>query len=149
MLINRESIVCFSKLIALYLFNNINHLIMTLLQKISVSVIVVTCTLFAPSLNAQTRSLMLEEEEATFRVFPNPNQQASDTYVSLQGFKAMDLLVVVYDMLGREIYSKVEVRENDGFLFTISSDGKQLSSGVYLITASANDKVFRQKLIVK
>ena len=87
-------------------------------------------------------------EEATFKVFPNPNQ-GEETFVSLQGFKAEDLLVVVYDMLGQEIYSKVEVRENDGFLFTISSNGRVLSSGVYLITAAANDKVFRQKLIVK
>ena len=58
-------------------------------------------------------------------------------------------MVVVNDMLGREIYSKVEVIENDGFLFTITSDGQRLSSGVYLISASANDKVFHQKLIVK
>jgi hypothetical protein len=52
-------------------------------------------------------------------------------------------------MLGREIYSKVELIENYGFLFTITSDGHRLSSGVYLISASANDKVFHQKLIVK
>ena len=89
------------------------------------------------------------EEETVFKVFPNPNQKDNDAYVSLQGFKAQDLLVVVYDMLGREIYSKVEVRENDGFLFTISSDGNRLNSGIYLIIASANDQVFHQKLIVK
>lgn len=100
------------------------------------------------SLKAQDK-FALESEEAVFKVFPNPNHGNDDTYVSLQGFKAQDLLVVVYDMLGREIYSKVEVRENNGFLFTISSDGNKLSSGVYLIIASANDKVFRQKLIVR
>lgn len=88
-------------------------------------------------------------QEPVFNVFPNPNDGQEDTYVSLQGFKATDLLVVVYDMLGREIYSKVEVREHEGFLFTIASDGKKLPSGVYLITASANDKVFHQKLVVK
>jgi len=97
---------------------------------------------------AQT-SAFPEEEEAVFKVFPNPNQAESETYVSLEGFKAQDLLVVVNDMLGREIYSKVEVRENEGFLFTISSDGNKLPSGVYLITAAANDQVFRQKLIVE
>jgi len=87
-------------------------------------------------------------EEPVFNVFPNPNY-GEDTYVSLQGFKADNLLVVVYDMLGREIYSKVEIREQEGFLFTLSSDGKKLPSGVYLITAASNDKVFRQKLVVK
>jgi hypothetical protein len=88
------------------------------------------------------------EDEAIFKVFPNPNP-GEDTYVSLKGFEAQDLLVVVYDMFGREIYSKIEVKENEGFLFTIATDGKRLASGVYLITASANDRVFRQKLIVK
>lgn len=121
---------------------------MKILQKFSI-VLLVICSLCSMSaLRAQTRSMIAEEEEM-FKVFPNPNQQESETYVSLEGFKARDLLVVVYDMLGREIYSKVEVRESEGFLFTLSSDGKQLPSGVYLITASANDKVFRQKLIVK
>lgn len=103
--------------------------------------------LFSNSLNAQNFFSPLAEE-AIFKVYPNPNP-GDETFVSLQGFKAQDLLVVVYDMFGREIYSKVEVRENEGFLFTISSEGKKLSSGVYLITASADDKVFRQKLIVK
>jgi hypothetical protein len=96
---------------------------------------------------AQNNSIL--EEEALFKVFPNPNQSGDEIFVSLQGFKAQDLLVVVYDMLGREIYSKVEVRENDGFLFTLSSNGNELNAGVYLIIASANDNIFRQKLIVK
>jgi len=99
-------------------------------------------------LQAQDRSILLEEE-TIFKVFPNPNQENNDAFVSLTGFKAEDLLVVVYDLMGREIYSKVEVRENDGFLFTISSDGNRLSEGIYLIIASANDQIFRQKLIVK
>jgi hypothetical protein len=113
------------------------------LQKIIILFFCITCI----AAKAQS-SLSPFEDEASFKVFPNPNQ-GEETFVSLQGFKAQDLLVIVYDMFGREIYSKVEVRENDGFLFTISSEGKVLSSGVYLITASANDKVFRQKLIVK
>jgi Secretion system C-terminal sorting domain len=85
---------------------------------------------------------------ADFKVFPNPNQSDVDTYVSLKGFKADNLLVVVYDMLGREIYSKIQLIENDGFLFTLATNGQKLPAGIYLITASANDKVFHQKLIV-
>lgn len=103
--------------------------------------------MISQSVNAQ--NIQIPAESADFKVFPNPNQSEADTYVSLQGFKAENLLVVVYDMLGREIYSKVQLMENGGFLFTISSDGHQLTTGVYLITASANDKVFHQKLIVK
>lgn len=121
---------------------------MKFLHKLSIIGATVFCLLNIQSVEAQTRS-MLAEEETSFKVFPNPNQGGEATYVSLDGFKATDLLVLVYDMLGREIYSKVEVSEKEGFLFTIASDGKKLPSGVYLITASANDRVFRQKLIVK
>jgi hypothetical protein len=122
--------------------------VMKLLHKISIASVVVCFSLFSQTLSAQSNTVMLIDEPV-FKVFPNPNQIESETYVSLDGFKAQDLLVVVYDMLGREMYSKVEVRENEGFLFTLSSDGKKLPTGIYLITASANDKVFRQKLIVK
>jgi hypothetical protein len=97
---------------------------------------------------AKAQDLKIPAESPDFKVFPNPNLEDADTYVSLQGFKADNLLVVVNDMLGREIYSKVELMENGGFLFTISSNGNTLPSGVYLITAAANDKVFHQKLIV-
>ena len=99
--------------------------------------------------SAKAQDMNIPAESGDFKVFPNPNQPEADTYVSLQGFKSDNLLVIVNDMLGREIYSKVELMENGGFLFTISSDGKKLPSGVYLITAAANDKVFHQKLIVK
>ena len=98
---------------------------------------------------AEAQNSIIPSESPDFRVFPNPTEHDYDTYVSLQGFKANDLLVVVYDMLGREIYSKVEVVENGGFLFTLSSDGKKLPAGVYLISAAANDNVFNQKLIVR
>lgn len=106
-------------------------------------------SLFMISEQASAQEMQIPSENANFKVFPNPNMSDADTYVSLQGFTAENLLVVVYDMLGREIYSKVELMENDGFLFTLTTDGRRLTSGVYLITASANDKVFHQKLIVK
>ncbi len=99
--------------------------------------------------DSKAQSNLIPTTEFDFKVFPNPSQVDDDTYVSLQGFKANDLLVVVYDMLGREIYSKVEVIETDGYLFSLTSDGKRLPAGVYIIIASANDKVFKQKLVVK
>jgi hypothetical protein len=126
------------------LLRNIKMLIMNLLRKF---LFLIPLILVTGTMNAQDKSIM--EEETIFKVFPNPNHADAETYVSLQGFKSQDLLVVVYDMFGREIYSKVEVRENEGYLFSISSNGNTLAAGVYLIIASANDKVFHQKLIVK
>ena len=114
-----------------------------------ISIIGFCISFFMIAQTAAAQKSQIPAESADFKVFPNPNQSDADTYVSLQGFKAENLLVVVYDMLGREIYSKVELMENDGFLFTITTDGHRLNSGIYLISASANDKVFHQKLIVK
>lgn len=94
------------------------------------------------SLSAQTN---IKENVSSNSSYESENETNSN----LNGFSADDLLVVVYDMLGREIYSKVQVDEKDGFLFTNVSNGNKLPSGVYLITASANDNIFRQKLIVK
>jgi hypothetical protein len=120
-------------------------LVMNLLYKY---LLITICLFAAGKINAQNKPAA-NEEETVFRVFPNPNIEENETYVSLQGFKSQDLLVIVYDMLGREIYSKIEVRESEGFLFTISTDGNKLPAGVYMIIASADDKVFHQKLIVK
>jgi Secretion system C-terminal sorting domain len=120
---------------------------MNLIKRICTAGFCLSFLMIAVSADAQDDQIPAENPD--FKVFPNPYQPDADIYVSLQGFKADNLLVVVNDMLGRKIYSKVEVIENDGFLFTITSDGQSLSSGVYLITASANDKVFHQKLIVK
>ncbi len=120
---------------------------MNLVKKISLIGFCFSFFMLAEKASAQ--DMQIPAESADFKVFPNPNQSEADTYVSLQGFKADNLLVVVYDMLGREIYSKIELMENDGFLFTLTTDGNRLTSGIYLITASANDKIFHQKLIVK
>ena len=85
-------------------------------QKISIIALCFGCMMNSYTAGAQNS--MIPSESPDFRIFPNPTERDYDTYVSLQGFKANDLLVVVYDMLGREIYSKVELMENGGFLFT-------------------------------
>ncbi|MGZ4159142.1 MAG: hypothetical protein ACXVED_19430, partial [Bacteroidia bacterium] len=78
------------------------------------------CFLFLMTDKSKAQGITIPAESTDFKIFPNPNQPDENTYVSLQDFKADNLLVVVYDMLGREIYSKVELMENGGFLFTLS-----------------------------
>lgn len=83
--------------------------------------------------------------EPSMSIYPNPNR-GDEAHVDFKGFEAKDLLVVVYDMFGRELYTKIELVEKEGFLFSFDP---ALPKGVYLIIASANDVVFRQKLIVR
>ncbi len=111
------------------------------------SLVLIASLLGAQAVHGQDAA-RLDENKTEFKVFPNPVFDG-EAFVSLKGFQEKDLLVVVYDMLGKEIYSRVEISENDGFLFSIDSEGHQLHEGVYLIVASKNDVIFRQKLIVR
>ncbi len=118
-------------------------------MKLITKLIVVLFSLFLVSPNAINAQAPVTKESPDFRVFPNPSKVGEVTYVSLHGVASENLLVIVYDVLGREIYSKVEVRENRGYLFTIDNGGNSLSKGVYFIMASSDDKYFSQKLIVQ
>jgi hypothetical protein len=106
-------------------------------------------SLFAGSVAAQESSQLQGTRpivaEPAMLVYPNPNA-GDEAHITFSGFKADDLLVVVYDMLGREMYSKIQLEENNGFLFSFDP---ALAPGVYLIIASANDVVYKQKLVVK
>jgi hypothetical protein len=92
-----------------------------------------------------TGSIAGSASEHSMNVYPNPNP-GNEAMVDFKGFEADNLLVVVYDMLGREMYTKIQMMEKDGYLFSFDP---ALPKGVYLIIAAANDIVFRQKLIVK
>jgi hypothetical protein len=59
------------------------------------------------------------------------------------------VLVVVYDVTGKEAFSKVLItNENESSVFVIDPT-HTLSSGVYIITATSNQTIYRKKLIVE
>ena len=69
--------------------------------------------------------------------------------LNFTGADASEVLVVLYDAMGREIYSKV-ILDGTGTqsgIFAIDPQQK-LSPGIYFIQASSNDKLCKQKLVV-
>jgi len=118
-------------------------------MKLTTKLVMGAFSLFALTQGTIKAQTPVTKESPDFRVFPNPSKEGETTFVSLKGVESENMLVVVYDMLGREIYSKVEVKENGGYLFTINTGGSSLSKGVYLIIGSSVDKHFSQKLIVQ
>ncbi len=81
-------------------------------------------------------------------LFPNPSI-GSTINLSINADKGKDILVVVYDVTGRETYSKVLITEQSGEnVFAIDPSGK-LAAGVYIITATSEESVNSKKLIVK
>lgn len=83
----------------------------------------------------------------TLKVFPNP-AAGNNFNVKITGSKEDEILVILYDQLGREYYSKVLMNKNGDFLEAIDCE-KKLSPGVYLITGTNKNELYRQTLIVK
>jgi hypothetical protein len=99
--------------------------------------------------NKTTTSVMSSESKADeFNVFPNPTD-GSNINISINTDKAQEVLVVVYDELGRESYSKVVFTGEDADnTFAIDPSGK-LKPGMYMITATSEKNKFIKRLIVK
>lgn len=83
-------------------------------------------------------------------VSPNPSDGTNVTIqIANTSKESKEVLVVVHDVMGREAFSKVVTTFRDGS-FSIAFDPSQrLASGVYLITASSDDEIINQRLIIK
>lgn len=85
--------------------------------------------------------------KGTLKVYPNPSN-GNNTYVSFTGRRNEEILVVVYDIMGRTNFSKVLIVEDGKGLVAIDPSQK-LTPGVYLVVASSETSIFNQKLTVK
>ena len=86
--------------------------------------------------------------ELSVNIFPNPSSSGQEVQVNISGSGDGSVLVVVNDMLGREYYSKVFIFENGPCAFAIDKE-HNLAAGVYLVTASSNDKLVSKKIIIR
>ncbi len=58
-------------------------------------------------------------------------------------------LVIVYDIMGKESYSKVIIMENAGESVYVLDPSGKLEPGAYMIIATSMKKICCKKLIVK
>ena len=79
-------------------------------------------------------------------LFPNPSD-GNHFFVGVNGFEGEDVLIVLRDINGREIYSKLKMA-NDNNLQPIDLDNR-LATGTYLIIASSDQSLVSKKLLVK
>jgi hypothetical protein len=82
-----------------------------------------------------------------FEIYPNPNN-GEDFSFQINNNNA-EVLVVVYDMLGKEMYSKVIVIDENGKDVYAIDPSRKLNPGVYLIIATSSNKIYKKRLIVK
>ena len=84
--------------------------------------------------------------EITFEVFPNP---FDGTVLNGKFSDASDkqMMVRIYDMLGREVFAKEIFVEAGNFSLSLS--GNNLQSGMYVFTGITNGNLYKKTLIVK
>jgi hypothetical protein len=81
-------------------------------------------------------------------LFPNPVNAGEQLNIQFPSWHT-EVLVVLRDMQGKEVFSKVIVFEENNLLYAIPIDN-DLPSGVYIVIASSNRNVlFSKKVIIK
>jgi hypothetical protein len=81
-------------------------------------------------------------------LYPNPAFNSERIQIELDEIEGDEVLVIVYDMMGRESYSKVILNRGPGPVTAIDPYNN-LTPGMYIVTGSSRDELFSEKLIIK
>ncbi|MCH8903050.1 MAG: T9SS type A sorting domain-containing protein [Bacteroidetes bacterium] len=82
-----------------------------------------------------------------FEVFPNPCY-SDKFYIRFNEEKETSFLVTLYDVYGKEIFSRIIPVENYGESVKAIDLDERLAPGIYLVIGSTEDKLYKQKLII-
>jgi hypothetical protein len=81
-------------------------------------------------------------------LYPNPAYNTDPISIDLGEFEGDEVLVIVYDMMGRESYSKVILNRGAGPVTAIDPY-HNLPAGMYIVIGSSKDELFNEKLVIK
>ena len=98
--------------------------------------------------NIVTVRLENNNSEENMILFPSPINSGENITIEFKDIIETELLLVLRDIRGREFYSKMIVNIQNGKLGGVPID-LTIPPGVYLITASSENRIYSQKLIVK
>jgi hypothetical protein len=84
-----------------------------------------------------------------FEVFPNPVGMDETTYLKFKVDAPKEILVVVYGIDGKEVYSKIIIVDKGNGQIVAMDPSHSLAAGVYLIIATSDSSIYRQRLIIK
>ncbi len=94
-------------------------------------------------------SLTKTTGNSDFYVFPNPSVQGENINIKVNGMEAeKEVLIVVKNVFGEELYSKVTFSDFNGEVLEAFDTMNRLPSGTYIIVASSLNKVYSKKLII-
>lgn len=80
-------------------------------------------------------------------LFPNPLKRGDELKINIEGIKK-DVLIVIRDAKGQEFYSKAELFMDGNQLVAIPT-GNSIPSGLYIVTATSENEIYSQKLLIK
>jgi len=83
-------------------------------------------------------------------VYPNPIDAVEKINLNLTGLDPeKEVLVVVNDITGRILYSKVLFTDLSGDVLEAVDPGQNLPSGTYFIVGTSNDKIYQKRFIIR
>ena len=82
---------------------------------------------------------------STIVVYPIPTSQKF--LVDIRGDRDQEVLVVVHDLLGKEYYSETITLNSNKQTLTINASDK-LDAGVYIITVTSENELYRKEVVV-
>lgn len=81
-----------------------------------------------------------------FNLYPVPAKNCEDVRLYFKNFDD-EVLVVVNDIYGREIYTKIIITHQNGFVVGLDCTNT-LTSGTYIIIATSKNEIYKKKLII-
>ncbi|CAN5372699.1 hypothetical protein BH10BAC1_BH10BAC1_04270 [soil metagenome] len=100
------------------------------------------------SLSILTEIQYFGEGNFSFDVFPNPNDGRTFN-VGVNAEKGNEVEVIIYDQVGRPVYSKTISTEGNGNNVYSVTPSVQLSPGLYMVTAKSLNSIHTKRLVVK
>jgi len=84
--------------------------------------------------------------EGTMEVFPNPN--SGDFFNISISKESSSVLVVLYNPLGEEVFSKIIISDGQPVLIAVDTENK-LPAGIYSVIATSDNEIYRRKMIIR
>jgi len=88
--------------------------------------------------------------EPAINAYPNPARSNKELNVDLSDFKTgQSILLILLDIYGNEIYSKVVVTSDRITHLSGISENQDLPAGIYFITGTVDNKIYKQKIVIQ
>ncbi|MCB9195806.1 MAG: T9SS type A sorting domain-containing protein [Flavobacteriales bacterium] len=89
----------------------------------------------------------LEGGLVAFDIFPNPTT-SDNINLSFKGFEGKEVLVIMRDLSGKEYFSKIVVVDTKDEIIASPADST-IPAGIYIITATSENELYSQRIIIK